>query len=222
MKLLLDNKLFKLCFALLLLHISTLHTNSRKDKNKSAFSSYEHRRSILKNKILPKYKFSTNKNEWGGGSIFYLDRHNISCANSQALQGFHFKHGNNMMNYEYACSSSLTAVLDKKEIKYTNFNIIGGDEVRSANYLDRHDVMCKPGFALKGFFLKRDHKLNDIAYEFYCIAVNCVDQKTEETNPTPNTDHRLESLAYQEIILRNDRVLVEFRLISDEITKQFK
>lgn len=159
----------------------------------------------------------TTPNDWGEGSIFYLDRHKVDCGVGSALQGFALQNLNqNKILYKFACKSSplikAESVYDEKTVD----NDTNENDRASIHYLDRHQILCHDGHALQSFKLERspgDPK--KIYYSFKCIKViNCVDKKTNDTQETDGGDKLNIYLDRQIIQLEENTVLIGFKLNS--------
>lgn len=101
---------------------------------------------------------STGCNEWGGKTLEYLDRHAVECGPSTDAKFLNAWHstgcggGNQQIDYKCASvdwgfDSSSCVDLD------TGGNEIGGKDMA---YLDRHDINCPAGKALKRWHLSGD------------------------------------------------------------------
>lgn len=160
----------------------------------------------------------TTKNDWGENNIHYLDRHDVKCPNNSYLQGFHLtRPEKTKISYEYMCKNfsgkSSGAPVDKKTIS----NDIDKDAKKSANYLDRHRVICNNGYALNRFRLLRDKKSKGdrkIYYDYKCINVNCKDTKSKETRETSGGNKGIVYLDRQMLMIGENEALQGFQLIS--------
>lgn len=82
------------------------------------------------NNNIPVYNKKTQQNDWGEGSIFYLDRHDVDCQNGFLLQGFHLTRPTpNTIAYEYACTKNIgTLNVNDSHPKDTQLNETSNDE----------------------------------------------------------------------------------------------
>jgi hypothetical protein len=155
----------------------------------------------------------TPKNDWGNSEIFYLDRHNVNCGSNEAVQGFKLiRPTSKLLSYKYVCKSKSPSISEKTYEDKTGANETAGNKKRSANYLDRHNVMCKNGYALQRFKLEREG--NKIFYSFKCVQVSCDANLSLETTKTDNGGFNTIYLDRQDIRLKTNEVMVGFHLIS--------
>lgn len=158
---------------------------------------------------------STTENDWGNNNIFYLDRHDIKCNANEALQGFKLdRPSSNKLAYKYACKSGSSLISGKTYNDLTPLNNVASNRERSANYLDRHNVKCKNGYALQSFGLARKGNTK-IYYTYRCVQVSCDSEKTLTTNESSNGGYETVYLDRQDIRLQTDQVMVGFLLISE-------
>jgi len=158
------------------------------------------------------YNSRTNPNDWGQGSIFFLDRHNVDCGQGRVLQGFHlYRPSGNTIAYEFSCKADPT-VTNNVYSSQTGWNATGGNERNSANYLDRHNVACRPGFALQQFKLIRNG--NQIAYQYRCAEVRNTNQCSGGSTGETYGNRVFENiyLDRQRINVGGDRMLTSFKL----------
>ena len=104
---------------------------------------------------------ATPSNEFAGGSMIHLDRHNVDCG-SDGLTGFSLdKDGASKMLYNYKCRDGIGGSLSAE--KNSGPNDWGNNDVI---YLDRHTLDCgkKP---IAQFKLYRPQS-NKIAYKYKC------------------------------------------------------
>jgi hypothetical protein len=103
----------------------------------------------------------TNANDWGGGNMVYLDRHNVNC-HDDGLNQFHLRRPKkNQINYNYRC-------LDGVNSSQTAARKTGSNDWGAGNtiFLDRHTVNCGKN-PISSFRLERPAK-NKIRYAFTC------------------------------------------------------
>jgi len=155
----------------------------------------------------------TKEDDNGQGSIFFLDRHDVDCKQENAIQGFVLKQPSpSQISYSFACKKSAAILTDGAYDNKTKEDETDGNEHKSVNYLDRHNVSCNPSFALQRFKMERNG--NKIFYSYKCVKVRCTDPKTTDTTETDAGDKATSALTQQSIQLENGRVLTGFKLNS--------
>lgn len=155
----------------------------------------------------------TPDNDWGQGSVYYLDRHKVECKDNNAIQGFVLKQSSqSQISYAFACKASSAIKQDGAYEDKTKENDVDSNDIKSANFLDRHNVSCNTNFALQRFKLERNG--NKIYYSFKCVKVTCTDPKTHDIAETDAGEKSIIALTQQLIQLENDRVLNGFKLNS--------
>lgn len=114
----------------------------------------------------------TNLNDVDGrGNTIYLDRHNVACKPTEALQGYKLS---TAPGYKIQENFDCTPVTlgDKANLVFdsTPWNDDGGG---NSIFLDRHDVKCTGAFALNSFryvlhpdYFKGDRRTH---YEYQCV-----------------------------------------------------
>jgi len=116
---------------------------------------------------VAQYNTRTNRKNWGQGSVYKLISHNVECGSRRVLHGFHFiRPRDNQIAYEFTCRFHPSV---KFEFYYDQTPWNETDGPYSTNFLDRHNIQCKTGYALQQFRLMR--KGNKIAYEYRCAGV---------------------------------------------------
>jgi hypothetical protein len=168
----------------------------------------------MKKDIKTNFNRATTKYTWGNNNIYFLVLHDINCNANEALQGFKLdRPSSTEIAYKYACKVGSSLISGKTYDKQTPPNDVASNRERSANYLDRHNVKCKNGYALQRFKLNRaGYK---ISYSYRCVQVSCDSEKTFTTNETSNGGYETIYLDRQDIRLKTDQVMVGFRLISE-------
>jgi len=164
---------------------------------------------------IPIFNKKTPKNDWGNGSIFNLDRHEVNCAQGNLLQGFHLiRPSPKTISYEYSCTKNIGSTNHSDSYNTsTPWSDTGKNERSSANFLDRHFVLCKPGYALQQFKLMRKGK--KVSYNYRCARANLSDCKSHTTKKSfGNKVYQSFYLDRQSILVRAGRVLTNFKLIS--------
>lgn len=164
----------------------------------------------------------TNDNDWGSNNIYYLDRHDVKCNPNEALQGFRlYRPASNKLSYKYVCKQSTEFVKEKSFYEdKTKANSVANDKHKSANYLDRHDIQCKKGYALQRF--KLDREGNNIFYSYRCVQVSCGKSESFTTNETNDGGFQTVYLDRQDTRVKNDEVITGFRLISKNSQFSYK
>jgi len=171
----------------------------------------ERKKSTSKTK---QYNSRTPANDWGQGNVYYLDRHSVDCGRGRVLQGFHLtRPSGNTISYEFACMAHPTVTYNVYNGQ-TGWNATnGGNPRHSTNYLDRHNVACRPGFALQQFRLIRNGPTM-IAYQYRCVEVknsnSCMGGSTGETYGNRVFENIY--LDRQRIFVGGDRFLTSFKL----------
>jgi hypothetical protein len=115
---------------------------------------------------------ATPENDFAGGSMIYLDRHNVDCK-ADGLTGFSLDmKGTDKMLYNYKCRDGIGGTLSAE--KNSGPNDWGGNNVI---YLDRHTLDCgkKP---INQFKLYRPNA-NQIAYKYKCNETEAKGDCTE-------------------------------------------
>ena len=108
-------------------------------------------------------KHFTPLNDDGRGNTVYLDKHNIDCKNQGLISRIKLVRGGNAkkVGYEYTCKASGVR-------SCSNHSTPWNDEGAGKNiYLDRHNVSCPPGKALKRVKLTRNGK-GKYRYDYTC------------------------------------------------------
>ena len=146
-------------------------------------STYAKSLSSSKKDILTTFTERTPNADWGSNDIHYLDKHNIKCKTNQALQGFRlFRASSNKLSYKFACKANGEFITGKTYEDKTPKNVTNMFKNISANYLDRHNVQCKKGYALQEF--KLNSSGGDIFYSYRCVEVTCGETLTKKTDKT--------------------------------------
>jgi hypothetical protein len=160
----------------------------------------------------------TNWQDAGEGSIWFLDRHWVSChqANS-AMTSFRLERNNQTLRFAYRCLVNSRIETWPDTDRFTEYNDVGGDEWKALHFLDRHIVSCPPGRVLKEFGIKREADPgNGLRIQYGCVAVRGLGETI--TNRTFRTDignkntFYLDRQTYQP--LGPDEVLKGFKLES--------
>jgi hypothetical protein len=153
---------------------------------------------------------STNWNDAGRGSIFYLDRHDLDCGNNSAINFFHLQRlGWNQIRYFYKCikSNNITNECSKKS---TPQNDTDGNERRSVDYLDRHDIRCDDGTVIRQFKLGRNGR--QIFYEYTCCKAQVQPSVGGSSNSSDKGDRSNFYLDRQPVDAREFNVMNRIKL----------
>jgi hypothetical protein len=127
-----------------------------------------------------KTSYDTGCNDNGNGSIFYLDRHTVSCGTGNALNRFQLFRENDTIRYNYNCIYSESISTACSDYTTPVNSTRDGDSTHTTHYLDRHDVNCPNDSLLTDFVLTRSGSRN-IYYKYTCCKASitsCVDQYT--------------------------------------------
>lgn len=206
-------KIFLLSTLILSIFISTI--NSTRTKRSKSLNKADPKLSVFNRR--------TPENDWGSNNIHFLDRHNVNCNPNEALQGFRlWRPASNKLSYRFACLEN------KKYIPATNFyedqtkpDIISKKKNNSANYLDRHLIQCKEGYALQQFQLARSGP-TDIYYKFRCVKVICGNIESMETEKKSAGGFETVYLDRQDIRVKENEVITGFKLISENSNFSYK
>jgi len=146
--------------------------------------------------LLTLIKKSTKTEESGNGSIYYLDRHDMSCDIGVLTEFTFLKEGPYKLKYDFSCvqplkcDESCIAQLRKHDANTcktmsTPVNDIGGDDKKSMNFLDRHHVKCPDGMLLTRAKMESKRNPNKIYYNYTCCPHKVEECKEIKTPPTP-------------------------------------
>jgi len=154
----------------------------------------------------------TGRQDWGGGNIYYLDRQNVECPANSAIDGFHLiRPSGNTLAYQFSCRTKCSGMKSGQTYTgRTNPNATSGNKNQSANYLDRHHVSCRNGFALKQFKLGRQG--NNIFYSYTCTAALCKVRQRTYTAWQSGGRNEVIYLDRQNIRMQSHTVITGFKL----------
>ena len=113
------------------------------------------------------YKY-TGSNDWGGGNMIYLDRHQVDCGKKPISRFRLTRPAGNKLRYQFRCSNR-NAKGDCRKTA-TGWNTPSSSTI----YLDRHNVKCKANEALTRFRLVHNGKsggAKKIRYDYTCCAM---------------------------------------------------
>jgi len=157
-------------------------------------------------------RLSTPKQDWGGGNIYYLDRQNVACPAKTALDGFQlYRPTGNTLAYKYNCRRNCSGMKSGKTyVGKTRPNATAGNKKHSANYLDRHHVSCRNGYALRGFRMGRSG--NNIFYSYTCTEALCKSRPRTYTSWQSGGNNEVIYLDRQHIRMQSHHVITGFKL----------
>lgn len=146
----------------------------------------------IKNKKIERsfnlYPEKTRETDWGEGSIFYLDRHNVDAGPKRVICGFNlYMPKKGKIAYQFCTSQAYKGryyqhqnISTQTYDKYTAWGDTASDETQSAHFLDRHEVKCDGDDLIQQFQLQR--KGNQIRYRYRCVKTSikkCHNDKTD-------------------------------------------
>ena len=149
---------------------------------------------------------ATPSNEFAGGSMIHLDRHNVDCG-SDGLTGFSLDmEGTDKMLYNYKCRDGIDGTLEAE--KDSGSNEWGNNNVI---YLDRHTLDCgkKP---IAKFRLYRP--ANDkIAYKYTCNATEATGacEEREVVSTVTGKQDKTDTLMEADPQCESNEVLTKFK-----------
>merc|ERR1711957_557800 len=151
---------------------------------------------------------------WGSGNIHYLDRQNVACPAKTAIDGFElYRPTPTTLAYKFSCRSRCSGLKGGKTYaKKTKANATDKNLKKSANYLDRHHVYCKVGYALQQF--KLDRAGNNILYSYTCTAASCKSRPSTYTSWQKAGNWEVVYLDRQHVRMQSHHVVTGFKLES--------
>lgn len=150
--------------------------------------------SLASHKAYPVSKRDTGFNDEDGGTIWFLDRHDIKCENNQFINNFKLVRSNdNKMRYDYSCVSYKTNSQSCYS-KSTAAQDVASNRKEAINWLDRHNIQCDDEFALQRFKLSREG--DKVKYDYTCCkgAMSCIDTETSAEDKGNNNTAYLDRL----------------------------
>lgn len=139
------------------------------------------------------YNRWTPSNDYGDGVIFYLDRHYLQCNPGEGLTAFHLWRPNaNRISYEYQCDRTAAIDVSSAYEAATTIDGVASNWKESAQFLDRHPIVCRQDYVLTGFSFHRFG--NQFRYNYRCVAMKvtfCVEDVYTNWN-----DGNLGTVAY--------------------------
>jgi hypothetical protein len=154
----------------------------------------------------------TSPQDWGNGNIYYLDRLAVGCPAKTALDGFQlYRPAGNKLAYKYSCRNKCSGLKSGKTyIGKTRPNATDGNKKKSANYLDRHHVNCRNGYALQQFKLQRQQ--SNIFYSYTCTEAQCKVRQRTYTKWQSGGNNEVIYLDRQEVRMEAHTVITGFKL----------
>ena len=167
---------------------------------------------VSKKRKLISLNRKSRKQSYGGGNIYYLDRQNVSCPAKTALDGFKlYRPSGSTLAYKFSCRTKCSGIKSGKTYKAkTKPSFISRNKKRSANYLDRHYVRCKVGYALRQFRMGRSG--SKIFYNYICTAVTCKSRPTTFTRWRISGKNQIKYLDRQNVRMQSHHVITGFKL----------
>lgn len=154
--------------------------------------------------------FSNESNYENDGDVKILTKQIISCnQNFTALTRFRLeRYENNKIRYNYNCLNH-PMIASNKQIYSDSTKLDIGNLGRgsSSNVLDRHNIKCKAGYAIKEFQLETVDK--KIRYNYKCIKAELGSCRVIINNETPaGLQYDVTNLANQEVSVSNESKIV--------------
>jgi hypothetical protein len=174
----------------------------------------------LLNAVVP-FNRNTGWNDYGGGHIHYLDRHDVSCNYGEILTEFQLVKDGDKMKYEYTCVDINLNGRTDSYTRSTSLNDIDNNPFASVHYLDRHGVQCDEGSVLQRFKYIRGND-NKIKYEYTCIKVRsyCQTRYTEKSimgsKSTFDLTKQKVTGGFADAAIRGFRLKVEYNIVTDD------
>lgn len=167
---------------------------------------------INSNKGLINLNKQSPRQDWGGGNLYFLDRQNVSCPAKTAIDGFRLiRPSGNTLAYSYSCRMKCSGLKTGQTYNAsTQLNDVDRNINHSANFLDRHYVTCRDGYALQSFQLRTVG--GKIKYDYTCTAALCKARKTMFTNWESGGRNEVIYLDRQTIRMQNHNVITGFKL----------
>lgn len=192
-----------------------LNKKKRKKCKRSVKDKYDNNSN---NQILDcsssEYKYTTFTSD-GSGNVLNLANHTMDCGYAKFISEFKLERKDATLRYRYKCvypyqaSSSLTCVTKTTAVQITNTS----DPTHSADYLDRHSVVCDSGYGLNKIILKRSTtSTSNIYYEYTCCTIpqdSCTDMETENIDRGDLSSYNLDKL---DVDAGKNRILSQFKL----------
>jgi hypothetical protein len=151
---------------------------------------------------------NTGWNDAGEGSIWFLDRHRVTCnMNNAAIKSFWYERSGERIRYNYDCVIH-PKISNTCESRRTKMSDVGSSEYKSLNFLDRQQVFCFGDESMKSFKLERVD--NRLQYSVECCKTEFVsDYKTrwEKTDMGNKNSYYLDR---QKVLLGADEALRGF------------
>lgn len=155
----------------------------------------------------------------GGGNIFFLDRQNINCENSEALNYIKLENGDKTIRYKVICVKS-DSISNNCLMKETGPQDVADSREESLIFLDRHKIECDENYVLRGFSLKRNN--DKIYYKYNCCKASVKNSFEFNSNATNPGNGSISNLSLQEIDAKENNVIKSFQLISKQGKVNYK
>jgi len=174
---------------------------------------------VLNSKFIEKRKsklvnltYKTPPSDYDKGNIFMLESHNVECPKNSAIAGFHLTNPyKNMISYSYGCNAS--NVISKEFYNdTTEINETEKSKNNSANFLDRHLILCKDKYVLQRFKLNK--YADKIQYNFRCVRANCGNIMDYNTNSERSGEYQTDKLISHKVRLEKNQAIVGFQLFT--------
>lgn len=167
--------------------------------------------------------YDTGCNDEGSGSIFYLDRHEVSCGQGNGLRSFGLERDSYQIHYSYKCVYNPDSI-DSNDctINYTSWNSIrSGKPKESLNYLDRHSLKCSSDRIITSFLLERSSS-DSIRYKYNCCKATLKNCTLKSTGWTDGGNWQAYYLDRQVVDSTNFNVIQHFELDTDDGNVRYK
>jgi hypothetical protein len=158
--------------------VSFMQVNLGRFNKRSEFELFLH--PARKNELTPVRRFdSTNWKSDQDGNIKALADHNVECKENEVLSFWNMKSNSGKISIEYYCISFLS-VESKYSWKYTNWNDINFKQDKSANFLDRHRLLCENDESIGAWRMEKSG--NNIRFKYRCNKTINVSNGSRVTN----------------------------------------
>lgn len=161
-------------------------------------------------------QFDTGCNDEGSGSVYYLDRHEVTCDTGKALNYVRLRRDSYQIHYEYKCVNNKNSITSSCTTYYTTWNDIrSGKPKSSLNYLDRHNMKCPTGTVMSKFNFERSSS-DKIRYAYDCCIATVTNCVTKTTGWTDGGDWEVYYLDRQTIDATGTKVFQQLSLDTDD------
>jgi hypothetical protein len=144
--------------------VTLMNVNLGRFTQKSEFELFLHPAKL--NELVPIRRFdTTNYMTDLGGNIKALAYHYVECKENEVLSFWNMKSSSGKIAIEYYCISFLS--VEKNYVwRYTNWNDINDKQDKSANFLDRHRILCDADESIGAFVMEKS--ANNIRFKYRC------------------------------------------------------